>query len=491
MNEMLSSLSILKLARHLSLCGLVGWAGMGCASSYDDESLAHWAQGDAARWQSSGYAHSRGDDAAASSQPTARADPLPPDAGPGEYVAVALERNPSIAAARRNVRRLAARVPQARSLDDPMVQFTPIGEQPETAAGQVDFAIGVSQKLPFPGKRSIRGRIAAQDVAMAAASLQQTKLDVTARTLRAYWSLYAAARDIEVTQTSRGLLAQFKQIAEAKYRSGTARQQDVLRASVELHSLDNDLEALRQKRSAAEAMLNRLLDRPVSMVVPDPSAAPVVEATHSLQQALADAAQSNPSLTRVHEQIEQYRQRLRLARLSRWPDLSVGVNYAAVGDGLASSANGKDQLYLNLGFNLPIWGGRLDAAEREAHQGILQSLAELQAEHNRVDYEVREAFDRMQTHYHHVQLLRDQIIPEAKQTVDASLSQYSAGESDFLAVIDNWRRLLQFEQLLNNHQAMFEQAAADLRQAVGGLDAPPAAVGSTQENPKSNIQEGF
>lgn len=444
---------------------------VGCASPFDHDAYDDWTNENFAdqrhRGQPVGMSENTSDSALHN-------DPVDAmftggDAGPEAYVTLALQRNPSIRAAQRNVQRLAQRIPQATSLDDPMLQLAPVGEQAETAAGQVDLVAGVSQKLPFPGKLDTRGRIASQDVAMAAAELEQTKLDVTARTLRAYWSLYAAARDIEVTESSRGLLVQFKQIAEAKYAAGTAQQQDVLRASVELSNLDRELLTFRQKRSAAEAMLNRMLDRRVTAPIPDPPPEDMFaeETTQNLQAVLAAASQSNPALSRLHEQIEQYRQRLKLARLNRWPDLNVGVTYAAVGDGLAPSSNGDDQLYLNLGINLPIWAGRLEAAEREAHQGIMQSLARLQAEHNRVDFDVREAFDRMQTHEGNVVLLRDRIVPEAKQAVDASLSQYSAGDSDFLSVIDNWRRMLQFEQMLYDQRAMFQQAAADLREAVG------------------------
>lgn len=462
--------------RRLALLAVLLVAG--CASPFDDAPYRTFLDRDPEQWQLSepGVTHSRsawrsrmadaggaasGDDAA-----------IPADASIDDYVRLALERHPSIRAAERHIERLAARVPQVTALDDPMFQVAPVGEMAQTAAGEVGLMTSVSQKLPFPGKLDTRGRIAQQDVAMAGATLERVRLEVEARTRRAYWSLYAAVRDIEVTQASRALLAQFKEVAEAKYRAGDAQQQDVLRASVELHNLDKDLHTLRQSRAAAEAMLNRLLDRPVIAPLPDPAPASPEHVTHNLDRFLAVAARTNPDLARMRQQIEQDRQRMKLARINRLPDLTVALSYNAVEDeGIAMSANGRDQWWLSFGINLPIWQGKRDAAEREAHQGLLASLAQLQAEHNRVDFEVREAFDRMRTHHHHVLLLRDSIVPEAKQAVQATIGRYRAGDVDFLVVIDNWRRMLQFERMLYDHQAMLEQAAADLRQATGRAES--------------------
>ncbi len=139
------------------------------------------------------------------------------DAGPEDYVRIALERNPGIAAAERRVEGLKARIPQVTSLDDPMLQVAPVGEMAETAAGQVGVMSSISQKFPFFGKLDTRGRIAQQDVAMAMQDLEQTKLSVIADTRRAYWSYYFAAQAIRVTGQTRELLRQFQQIADARF----------------------------------------------------------------------------------------------------------------------------------------------------------------------------------------------------------------------------------------------------------------------------------
>jgi len=390
------------------------------------------------------------------------------DADAEEYVRLALERNPAIRAAEQKVRRLANRIPQVRSLDDPMFSITPIGEMAETAAGEVELMTSVSQKLPLPGKLDARGRIAAADVGESFQELQRVRLDVAADTRRAWWSLYFTTRALEVTRRNRDLLAQLTDVAEARYRAGTATQQDVLRASVEMNKLDDDLIGLEQRRATATAMLNRLVDRPVDAPLPAPRTRDADPMSLDFDAVLALAGQSNPDIARLHERVEGFRQRLELARLNRWPDLTLSFSYNLVdSDGLSPTANGDDQWWVGAGINLPIWTDRLDAAESEAARGIFQSIAALSDVQNRVAFGVQDALVRAESQQRQVVLFRDVIIPQARQTVDASLSGYRAGKLDFLTLVDNWRRLFEFEVIYHQNLAALEQSLADLHQAVG------------------------
>jgi outer membrane protein TolC len=394
---------------------------------------------------------------------------IPDNADVEHYVRLALERNPAIRAADQSVRQLANRIPQATSLNDPMFMIAPVGEMAQTAAGEVQVMTSISQTLPLPGKLETRGKIAAADVAEAVQHLQRVRLDVAADTRRAWWSLYSSTRALEVTRQSRDLLEELTDVAEAKYRAGTAAQQDVLRASVEMSKLDDDLIELEQRRTTAAAMLNRLLDRPAGSRVPPPPVRSLEPTTLQLHAALSQARHTNPDIARIHERIEGYRQRLELARLEHWPDLTLSFSYNLVDtQGLSPVATGTDQWWIGAGVNLPIWSGRLDGAKYEAARGILQSIAALDDVQNRVAFRVQDALARAESQQRQAALFQDVIIPQARQTVDASLSGYRAGKLDFLTLVDNWRRLFEFEVIYHENMAALQQSLADLQQAVGG-----------------------
>lgn len=460
--------------------GLVFLAG--CAGPLDRQGFDPWVDQDFTE------ATLRADPSAAETGSASGGESeLPADAGPEDYVAAVLRRNPRVVAAQREVQRMAARVPQARALDDPRLSVSPVGEMAETAAGQVGLMAGVSQTLPLPAKLEAREKIAAQGIEVARAKLMQTRLEVAAQTRQAYAMYYAADRLLGVTRRSGVLLEQLTQAAEAQYRSGIAEQQDVLRATLERAAVDEQLNTLAAERAGAQARLNRLLGRPTIEVLPEPIALVVTDLGTDLAALLVAAARQNPAAAGLHRQVERERQRLRLAELSRWPDLTVGLNYAAVDDeGIAVRANGKDQWYLSFGITLPIWPEKYDAAEREAFRGLQQSIAELRAVNDEVAYRVRDAYERVRANRANVELLRGTVLPQAEQTVDAALSGYRGGGGDFTSLIESWRRQLQFEQMLYRNQAMWQQAMADLQQAVGSpgpLNPPNPAVESAGPEP--------
>lgn len=462
----------------------------GCASPLDDQRYGDWQHGDPDQWRGAEGAPAHGrstlrtrlaETGTNAARDTAN---LASNAGLEQYVREALRRNPSIRAAERRVERLGARVPQLTSLNDPMFQVAPFGEMAETAAGEVALMTGVSQKLPFPGKLETRGRIAEQDVAMALTDLRQTRLRIVAETRRAYWSYYFTTRALETTRESRSLLSKLKQVAEVEYKAGNRSQPDVLRASTELSSVDSELITLAQRQATARSMLNQLMDRPMDAELPEPSVIELDRISLGLEELLADAARGNPAIAKVHQRIEQYRQKQKLARLDRWPDLTISANYNAVDDqGLAPSANGDDQWWFGFGVNLPIWTGKHEAAEREALQGMLEGVAELTAEQNRIAFQVQEAYLKVQAQQKLVKLFRDTIVPQARQTVEASQSGYRAGSVDFLTLMDNWRKLLNFELMAHRALAEMEQAVAQLQRVVGRDIPRDGPAPSTNDSP--------
>lgn len=395
-----------------------------------------------------------------------------------EFVALALDRNPGVHAAREQVERLRERLPQVKSLEDPMLQIAPVGEMSETAAGEVNVMSSISQKLPFPGKLSTRAEIVERDIAVSEQRLRQVRLTVAGDTRRAYWGLYDAARAIEITRHSRSLLSQFRTAVDANYRAGMATQEDVLRATIELGEVDQRLIALDQQRGSAVAMLNSLLDRPAGAPIADPPPVALRGFGAKLDTLLALAVDRNPALQAVREELDRFRAERALARLNRYPDLTLSFTYNLVDDsGLAPNATGDNQWWIGLGFNLPIWQARLNAAEREATRGAIESAHRLADEQNRLAFRVQDALLRVQSQRRLASLIRDDIVPQAKQALDAALVSYRAGDADFLTVIDLWRRLLDFELLGERSLVDLEQSFATLQESVGAdLDSAGGAI---------------
>lgn len=412
--------------------------------------------------------------------------PLTEPAGADDFVRLALARNPSILAADQRALRLAQRQAQASSLDDPMVHVAPIGEMAETAAGTVSVMTGVSQRLPAPGRRALAGEVARREAVMARQEAEVLRLQIARETRHAFWTYAVAWRSEAVTRESLELLEQMHEAALAALRAGRASQQDVFRAAVERDQTTNLLIDLSQQRRTAAAWLNRLIDRPPAGPLPAPAEGTPDPLAPDIDARLRAALTHHPALQRAHEQIEAYRDRRRLARLDRFPDLTVELAYNFVDDGgLSPVATGDDQWWLGFGVNVPIWRSRLEAAEREATRGLLESLGELAHTRRQLEFRAFDALIRLEAQRDQLARLRDQIVPEARQAVEASLAGYRAGREPFVALVDNWRRWLDLRLMLHRAEADLGRAQADLHEALGQIE--PAAA--TVETPPSSDRQ--
>lgn len=424
----------------------------------------------------------------------AASEPLvvPEDVTLADYVAFALGRNPSIHRAIRTVQAGGYRVPQVTSLEDPMLAVVlPTGDMIETAAGMMDAQVGITQKIPFPGRLTRRGKVAEQEVRMALATLTDVRIRVVSDVARAYYEYYLADVSIEITRASEQLLEQMRAVASARYRTGSATQQDVLRAEVELYALTNELITLQQRRATAQARLNTLIDRPVEAPLPAPRPFDLQTVDWKLPDAMNRAVESNPQLVRLREQIVRDLERIRLAKLEYFPDLRAGFSYTFIGSGISPVATGDDNWSVPIGLALPIWWNRLRAGVLEANADTLASIEQLEEARNTILFGLQDTLVKVDTQYRQAVLFRDLLVPRARQTVEVSTAAYRSGDVQFTALIENWRNWLDFSLAYHRALAGLEQRFADLQQLIGTPvprhpNEPPVEA-SIQSNPPPSL----
>jgi cobalt-zinc-cadmium efflux system outer membrane protein len=405
---------------------------------------------------------------------------LPADAVLEDYISVALRRNPAIRRSIRQIQVLGYQVPQVTSLDDPMVSFIPpTGDMLQTAAGMAGGAVSVSQKIPFPGKLSARGRIVEQSVRMAFDTLADTRIAAVAEVQKAYYAYYLSDVSIAIDGDSAQLLRQIRDVAAARYRAGTAPQQDVLRAEVELYALQNEIITLQQQSATARARLNTLMNRKVDAQLPPPRPFGLAQVQWRLPQAMQQAVASNPRLVRLQAQITRDLETVKLARLNYFPDVTVGYAYTFISSsGISPVRTGDDVWNLAFGLNVPIWWQRLRARVLEGNAQVLSSIEEYNDLLNQIFFHLQDTLVKIDTQYRQAVVYRDLIVPRAWQTVEVSTSAYEAGALEFTALIDNWRKWLDFSLAYQRALVELEQRFADLQQLLG-VQVPRVPAGET------------
>jgi len=417
--------------------------------------------------------------------PTPEAFEVPADSDVEDYVDLALERNPGIHRAIRRLQSLGYRVPQVTSLEDPLVRLIPgLGSMAETASGQGDGGFGLSQGIPFPGKLDTRGRVAEQDVRMVFDDLDEVRIGTIMDVLQTHARYYLAEVSIQINRESEALLSRIRDVAAARYRSGLATQQDVLRAEVELYSLTNELITLRQESASAVARLNALMNRSVDAPLPVPQPFDLNAVDWKLSDALDSAVETNPRLAKLQEQIKRDLELIALADLDYYPDLTVGFSYSFVSSsGVSPVASGKDSFNFPFLFNLPIWRDRLRAQVLERNAQALSSVDAYEELRNQIFFQLQDTLVKIDTEYRQAILLRDLIVPRAWQAVDASAAAYRGGDLEFTALIDNWRQWLDQSLAYKQSLSALEQRFADLQYLIGvRLPRNPETVNTPEES---------
>ena len=402
-------------------------------------------------------------------------------------VADALVRSPTIVASQRRVDAARATAASAGSLDDPMLMLglmnQPIRGSMEDMTMRV---LGVTQMIPFPGKRPLGRAAAAHELAAAQAELEASRRALVQEVKEAYYELAFVDRTLEVLRRNDLILGDFIEVTEARYGLGTGSQLDVLEARVELAQLAAEAVALQGGREAALAGLNAALDRPTEAAVVAPrvperiaraavpadprqvrftSAALGSRAAGSPLPPLAalqeQAIRDNPELLARDAMIAAQATRLDLARKAHLPDLDLSLQYGQR-DGLS------DLISAVVSLPIPVRRGSRQDREREEAEATLAALqAERRAAANEVRAEVARAYADSERARSQLALFVTSILPQGRAALESATSSFQVGRGDFLTLLENQATLYGYETAYHRALTDFAIGLAKLERLVG------------------------
>jgi cobalt-zinc-cadmium efflux system outer membrane protein len=385
----------------------------------------------------------------------------------GELIQEALQQNPGIRAGMRDVDAKRARIPQAGALPDPMVMFGQINEGniiPFTTLGKFDFSevyLGVTQDLPFYGKRRLKERIASSEADAQRWEFDFIRRQVIANVKAAYYDLYYSHKALEVVEKNIELIENFAKIAEALYKVGKGTQADVLRANTEISRLEERLATLEQQRGIGEAQINALLNRPPDTPVGRPAPVRSVLLPYSLEQLREMAIESFPLLKRDRRMIDSRISARTLAEKEMYPDFGftfVYHNRGGLADYWTIGGTAKIPLYFS----------------RKQRRGIEEAAAEEAASRERYEnnvallfFKLKDLYLRATTSKRLTKLYGEAITPQETLTLEATTASYETGKVDFLSVIDSSIKLLNDELTYYEHLTKYLKALAELEPFIG------------------------
>jgi len=283
-----------------------------------------------------------------------------------EMIQLALSQNPQIRAAEQEWQASLEGIPQAKALPDPMLSYSYFGQSVETRLGPQRNKISVTQKFPFFGKLSLKGEIARSQAWMFESQYRAVKADVELKVKQAFFSLYWLDKSLSISHEEKEVIRRLARVAQKKYETGQATQQDVLKAQLEISNVMDRILTLAQGRKAVAVELNSLLDRPAETPIGAVEEIEAPELRVELDKLYEWAKETRPELRKVGYLIEKNEKGLKLAQKNYFPDFQVMVDYIDIGGGTTTSPeDGRNAWMASIGISMPIWRKKLRAGEAE------------------------------------------------------------------------------------------------------------------------------
>jgi outer membrane protein, heavy metal efflux system len=372
-----------------------------------------------------------------------------------------LKNSPELRAFEARVDASKYRIPQAKSLPDPMFMFGYQNEgfQKLTLGDEIGAMgmFGLSQMFFFPGKRSLKEEMAARDAQGLADLYNAAKLRLAARIKELYYDLFLAHKTIDILKERSDLFSRVEDAATARYASGMGSQQEVIMAQTEKYMLLEKEEMQQQKIEAVQGMLNTTMGRDVNHQLGQPVEISQTPLSLTLDESLSLAKERSPEVKAKEKMVKGAEAKVKLARKDYYPDFTISANY------FYRTGPFLDMWNLTASIPLPIYQKtKQDQAVLEANASLSEAKQELQATDYMLAAAVRDSYSMAKSAGRLMALYKDGLIPKAQQDVQLGLSGYVAGKTEAITVTTRLKALLDIELLYWAQYTEREKAIAKL-----------------------------
>lgn len=317
----------------------------------------------------------------------------------------------------------------------------------------------VSQEIQTAGKRSQRKAVAAANL-----GVTEADIDNTARLLRfavkqAYFQIVLAKADLAV---ARELLADFDRTIRSKeeqFRLGEISGAELRRVQVERFRVFDDVVAAELNLKQARATLLTLLGFPDSTFEFDVTEELAKgEPAGSLPPLHIEAMQTRPDLKAQRQRVVRAREQTGLEQARRFPDLFPFVGY--------KRNFSEDSVVFGVTTPLPLFnrnqGGIVRAQAEQERESLQLRRLETQAR-----LEVDQAFNKFESERRRLEGLETEYLPKARESREIAEAAHKLGAIDLTAFLDAQRTFREVQRLYNRSLYELSIARFQVEAAVG------------------------
>ncbi len=375
----------------------------------------------------------------------------------------AVNANPRVAVADRNIGMADGRRQQANTLPNPTVGFEAdnFGAGTSETVGGLETTLMLSQLIELGGKRDARVSAALGDYDAARWEREAAKLEILSETTIAFVEALSAQRRIALLDRHALALERLVPLMQRRTEAGASSPSEVSRTQAAVGLTRLERERARLALAVARRELTALMGRE-SPNFTNVSGDLGRLVRPGLLESLIKAIDDNPQLMRWTAIRAQRDGELLVARLKPIPDVTASVGWRYY------SASGESAIRLGVSMPIPVFD-RNRGGIQEAQENAQKVHAERSIGRLTLVAVVAKAHDTATSQLQQLDLLRKTVLPNARQALATIEGGYGQGRFTVLEILDAYRTVADAELMEHDALTSFHTAVA----TIEGLTASP------------------
>lgn len=306
--------------------------------------------------------------------------------------------------------------------------------------GMTQFKVDLSQKFSRGNSLALKQKALEESAQQYPWQRADRLAQVKAIVIESWLNAYRAQRSIALIEQDKGLFTQLIEITEASYAStlGKTRQQDIIRAQLELTRLEDKLVMLEQQFESAKGRLAQWL--PINMLM-QPLNAEFTKTTglvdfSSLEfDELIQLLMAHPAIIAIEKTVTAKQTEVALAKQSYKPQMGVNVGYG-YRDDTPMGESRADLLSVGFSIDLPLFTDnrqdqQVKSAIASAEATKTQKLVALQ----KLKGMYFKEFSQLARLQKRDALYQNTLLPQMSEQSQATLNAYTRDDGDFSDVM--------------------------------------------------------
>ncbi|CAM3860613.1 MULTISPECIES: TolC family protein [Pseudoalteromonas] len=306
--------------------------------------------------------------------------------------------------------------------------------------GMTQFKVGVSQMFSRGDSLALKQHALAQSAQqypwLRADRLAQVKTIV----IESWLNAYRAQQSIALIEQDKALFSQLIDITESSYASsvGNTRQQDIIRAQLELTRLEDKLVMLEQQFESAKKRLSQWL--PINMLTQPVSAnrsdiIPLVDFDQLEFTQLMPLLMAHPAIVAIEQTVAAKQTEIDVAKQGYKPQLGVNMGYGYRDDTPMGDSR-ADLFSVGISIDLPLFTDnrqdqQVNAAIATAEAVKTEKLIALQ----KLKGMYFKEFSQLARLAKRDALYQTKLLPQMAEQAQATLNAYTRDDGDFSEVM--------------------------------------------------------